>query len=214
MTSHVPIRAASPVLVAGPTNSGKTRWVQRLLSLPGTFSRPVTSILYCYGIYQKNFKNYKNYVAPIRFREGLPTREELEALNEEGGFHVLVLDDLMERIIKTPEMQELFTTYCHHLNISAIFITQNVFAQGRYARTISLNCHIIVLFANRRDESQVRILARQFFPTRWKRFLQVYEQVTSSPYAYLLIDCTPSHPRALQVRSSVFPGDSMIVYEV
>ena len=72
----------------------------------------------------------------------------------DGKFHVIVLDDLMEYIVKSVETQNLFTKYCHHYNITAIFLTQNVFAQGPCSRTISINTHILVIFANKKDESQ------------------------------------------------------------
>ena len=46
-------------------------------------------------------------------------------------------------------MQELFTKYCHHRNMTAIMVSQNVFQKGPNARTISLNTHILILFANK-----------------------------------------------------------------
>ena len=51
----------------------------------------------------------------------------------------------MEYIVKSVETQNLFTKYCHHYNITAIFLTQNVFAQG--------------------DESQAMNLGKQLYPS-------------------------------------------------
>lgn len=207
----VPIREGSPVLVAGPTNSGKTRWVRDLLSSPASFSRPVASVLYCYGVHQKAYE--EPLPLPVEYREGLPSRDDLRDLASDGKFHVLVLDDLMESVVRTSEMADLFSKYCHHLSISAIFVSQNVFARGPHARTISLNCHVIVLFSNKRDASQVRVLARQFFPTRWRRLVEAYEDATSRPYGYLLVDCTPAHPKEVQVRTVLEDG-TVVVYDV
>jgi hypothetical protein len=217
----VPLEAGSPILVAGPTNSGKTFWVKKLLA-SNMFSQPVHSVLYCYGIYQSFFNTMKSDITcPMVFHEGLPSKETLDKFmdnedEEEKKFRVIVLDDLMKQIIHNSEMEQLFTQGCHHKNISAIFIVQNVFPKGTYARTISLNCHIFVLFANKRDESQIHTLARQLFPkpTKWKRFLNVYEEVTEYPFSYIVIDCTPSHPRSLKVRSHIFPGEVMFVYDI
>ena len=86
-----------------------------------------------------------------------------------GEFHIIVLDDLMEKIAKSTEMQEHFTKYCHHRNMSAIMVSQNVFQKGPNARTISLNTHIHVLFANKRDEAQVSVLAHQLFHSKTKK---------------------------------------------
>ena len=208
----VPFEAGSPILVAGPTNSGKTHWIRRILLTPGMFTQPVSSIIYCYGVYQPLYNEMKDAL-PITFKEGLPVLEDIEKLHD-GQFHIVVLDDLMEKIVRSQDMQELFSKYCHHMNITAIFVSQNIFQPGPYTRTISLNCHVIVLFANKRDESQIHIIARQFYPLRWKQFLKVYRQVTQESYSYLLIDCTPSHPRSLQLRSDIFPPEVTHVYDI
>ena len=212
----VPFKAGSPILVAGPTHCGKTYWVHRLL-MNDMFSQPVSSILYCYGVYQDFYRQMKQNPAilpPIRFQEGLPTKADLQNLTRHGGFHIVVLDDLMEYIVRSSDMQQLFTKFCHHLNISAIFISQNLFEPGPHSRSISLNCHIIVLFSNRRDEAQVRTFARQLYPKEWRRFLQVYEEEMTYEFAYLVIDCTPSHPPQIKVRKNIFPGELTMTYDI
>ena len=203
------------MLIAGPTQCGKTYWVNRLL-MHDMFTEPVTSILYCYGVYQNFFRQMKENLGvktPIQFQQGLPTQGDLENLAD-GRFHVVVLDDLMEQIVKSHDMQQLFTKYCHHLNLTAIFISQNLFQPGPHARSISLNVHVVVLFANRRDESQIRTFARQIYPTHWKRFLQVYEKEMDYEFSYLVIDCTPCHPRDIKVRSNIFPGEITYTYDI
>ena len=87
------------------------------------FSEPVSLVLYCYGIYQKYYD--KMEVSNLELHEGLPDLEKVQSLND-GKFHVIVIDDLMEYIVKSVETQNLFTKYCHHYNIMAIFLTQNV----------------------------------------------------------------------------------------
>ena len=211
----VPFQAGSPILVTGPTHCGKTFWVKRLL-VNDMFTEPISSILYCYGVYQQFFDTMKTHPqleSKIRFQQGLPSQEDIDALND-GKFHVLILDDMMEEIVKSSQMQQLFTKYCHHLNISAIFISQNIFQNGPHARTISLNCHVIVLFANKRDESQIRTFARQIYPTRWRKFIQVYESNMNYDYCYLVIDCTPCHPREIKVRSKIFPGELTYTFDI
>ena len=109
-------------------------------------------------------------------------------------YHVTVLDDLMEYIIKSVETQNLFTKYCHHYNISAIFLTQNIFAQGLCSRTININTHILIVFANKRDECQAFNLGKQLYPCSSKGFTEVYQDATSEVYGYLVIDCDPESP--------------------
>ena len=69
--------------------------------------------------------------------------------------------------------------------MTAIMVSQNVFQKGPNARTISLNTHIHVLFANKRDEVQVSILAHQLFhsKTKKKKFLSMYDEHMKQRYA-------------------------------
>ena len=51
-TPLVPFQAGSPIMIAGPTGSGKTFWTNKLLKNQ-MFTEPVSSVLY-YGVYQTN----------------------------------------------------------------------------------------------------------------------------------------------------------------
>ena len=199
----VPFQVGSPIVIAGPTGSGKTVWVSKLLE-NNMFTEPVESILYCYGVYQTFFD--KMNLPNIKFHEGLPSHESVKKLNN-GKFHIIVLDDLMEEIVKSVETQNLFTKYCHHYNITAIFLSQNIFAQGPCARTININTHILVIFANKRDESQAFNLGKQLYPgvNGSKFFMEVYEDATSQSYGYLVIDCDPKSHRDLKLRTNIYP---------
>lgn len=211
----VPFRLGSPIIVAGPTNSGKTVWVKQLITTPGMFDQPVASILYCYGVYQELFKSMKeSAIAPIHFLEGLPAAKDFERLND-GGNHIIILDDLMQRISESKDMANLFSRYCHHKRWTTIMITQNIFHSGRHGRTISLNTHIFVLFANKRDVQQIHRIARQFYPINWRAMVEVYKDVTDQrPYSYLVCDVTPAHPSILQLRTDIFPPSPSIVYVI
>ena len=152
----IPFQSGSPIMVAGPMNSSKTVWENRLLS-HDMFTEIHKSILYCYGVFQKFFEEMKtnpNIKAPISFMEGLPTKDIIDNIND-GNFHIIILDDMMEMIVKSLDMLQLFIKYCHHCNISAVFIMQNVYHQDPYSRSISLNNHVMILFENARDLSQM-----------------------------------------------------------
>ena len=164
-TPLVPFQAGSPIMVAGPTGSQKIYCTTKLLKNE-MLTEHVSSVLYCYGVYQTYYDQMK--ISNLEFHEGLPSLEKVQSLND-GKFHVIVLDDLMEYIVKSVETQNLFTKYCHHYNITAIFLTQNVFAQGPCSRTISINTHILVIFANKRDESQALNYTLVILKYLWRR---------------------------------------------
>jgi len=75
-----------------------------------------------------------------------------------------VLDDLMS---ETNELvANTFTKLLHHRNVSVIHLTQNLFDKNKYAQTISLNAHYLVLFKNPRDVTQFATLARHMYPEK------------------------------------------------
>ena len=142
-------------------------------------------------------------------------QEDIDNLYD-GEFHIIVLDDLMEKIVKSIEMQELFTKYCHHRNMTAIMVSQNVFQKSPNARTISLNTHIHILFANKRDEAQVSVLAHQLFCSKIKknRFFSMNDEHMKQRYAYLVIDCTPQYPSKIKVCADIFPGQLTYTFDI
>lgn len=130
-------------VVAGPTGCGKSQFVLRLIdNVREMIEPPPTRIWYSYGEYQPIFNNYPQ----VYFHEGLPQLSDAAFDGLEPT--LLILDDLM------PETNELvantFTKLSHHRNMSVVYLTQNVFDKNKFARTISLNAHYLVLFKNPR----------------------------------------------------------------
>ena len=57
-TPLVPFQSGSPIIISGPTGSRKKYWTHKLLSNE-MFTGDVSSILYCYGVYQSYFNEMK-----------------------------------------------------------------------------------------------------------------------------------------------------------
>ena len=87
---------------------------------------------------------------------------------------------------------DLFTKGSHHKNISNVYLTQNVFPQGRACRDIALNTQYLVLFDNPIDRQQLATLARRIYPSTSAMFMKRFEEATSRPYGYLVIDLKSS----------------------
>ena len=68
-TPLVPFQSGSPIMISGPTKAGKTVWIHKLLT-NNMFTQPISSILYCYGVYQKYYDEMK--IPNLEFHEGLP----------------------------------------------------------------------------------------------------------------------------------------------
>jgi Cdc6-like AAA superfamily ATPase len=154
----------SSSIITGPTMSGKTVLAIKILKHSmEMFTTPPRRIIYAYGVYQKAFDKLESEIPNLRLHQGLPSREMIESLGPEEH-NLLLLDDLMDEICKSSEMCSLFVRDVHHRCISVIMLSQNVFHQSRYSRTISLNATYLILMKTCRDLKQIHCLSQQMFP--------------------------------------------------
>ena len=190
-------------IISGPSGCGKTNFTLRFIDHLGYMVKPaIEKIIWCYGIYQEIFDKYTQ----VQFHEGLPDLSIFDGKQKT----LLILDDLMsetdERVTK------LFTKISHHMNVSILYLTQNLFYSGKHTRTISLNAHYFVLFKNVRDSTQVAILARQMFPGKANFMIEAFHDATMAPFGYLLVDLKPETDDRCRIRTNIFPGETHYVY--
>ena len=150
------------IIVAGPSQCGKTTFTRSLLrSTSRAFDRPVRRIVYCYGELQRCFKAMQR--EGIHFHKGIPKNIRTLFPNHlRPG--ILVLDDLMRDCGKDQHVLDFLTKESHHNDVTCIYLTQNLFPPGTYARTISLHTHYVVALKKPRDVVGVRNLAQQAYP--------------------------------------------------
>ena len=104
----------------------------------------------------------------IEHQEGLPDSSDYF---DDPRPKLIVVDDLMSESPSGRVIANLFLKGSHHNNLSVIFVTQNIFHQGKFMREISLNAHYMVIYRNPRDRAQIQHLSRQVCPDE-PRFLQ------------------------------------------
>lgn len=187
----------SSILVVGPSGCGKTRFTERLLlNNSDLFKTPPLSIHYCYGTWQDGLKRMKE--GGVAFHEGVPETEWLSRWFPKGG--LLVLDDLMAEGSDDKSVLDLFTKHSHHQNITMLYLCQDMFPVGKYAKSISRNAHYVVAFKNPRDQLGVRNVLLLSFPIQWKDVLEVFRRGTSHLFGYLLVDLHPASNDEATVR--------------
>ncbi len=196
--------------ISGPSQSGKTQFVQELLINKDQSIYPtVSKILYCYTSWQDKFEILKQHIKSIQFYEGLPQLTDLENSHD----MIIILDDLMSECTDSQRMQYLFTVGSHHNKISVIFLSQNIFCKGKYSRSISLNSNYMILFKNPRDPSQISCLARQIFPNETKYFMGAYnDAIKNQNYGFLLIDLKQDTPDQARLRTIDRQNGNVYVY--
>ncbi|CAB0043568.1 unnamed protein product, partial [Trichogramma brassicae] len=190
-------------MLCGPTGCGKTFFVKKFLKNIDRMSdvRFERIILY----YSEWQSSYRELGSKIEFREGLPQNSDYAG---DPRPKLIIIDDLMRQASSNGAICDLFTKNSHHNNLSVIYITQNLFHQGRGQRDVSLNSHYIVLFRNVRDRGQIQHLARQVYPEDTRFLQEAYWDATSRPYGYLLLDLKQATPDNCRFRSCIFPDDA------
>jgi hypothetical protein len=189
--------------VAGPTKSGKTYFVMRLVKARKFFIVPPPErVIWCYGRYQDAF----NELSGVEFIEGLPPSELLDRNTRT----LLIIDDLMNET--DASVSNLFTKGSHHDNASIVYLSQNLFNKNKNNRNISINSDYMVLFKNPRDSSQIVNLGRQMCPGRSSYFREAFAEATCRPHTYMLLDFVPTTPDDLRLRAEVFPDEIASVF--
>lgn len=193
-------------IITGMTGCGKSTLVKGLIQHRlQTINPPPDRIIYAYGAYQEQlFSELSSYCQDIEFVDGLPYNLELDPLQN----NMLVIDDLMGTCKDNQEISDLFTKGSHHLNLSVLLITHNLFQQGSVCRTISLNAHYIIPFKNPRDQQQISCLGRQAFPHNSQLLMEAYKEATERPFGYLVIDFKQTTPESVRLRTNILPSES------
>ena len=152
------------------------------------FARPIHKIVYCYGQWQECFKDMTSQVT---FVDGIP--EDIPSMfppRYRPG--ILVLDNLMRNCSDDERIVDLFTKVSHYCNVTCIYFWQNLFPP------------YIIAFNNHRDTLGFRTLAQQAFAGKVPYVLESFEDATSSPFGYLVMDLHPWTPNIQRLRKKYY----------
>jgi DNA polymerase III delta prime subunit len=204
------------LILAGPSGCGKTLFCRNLIRdhrrLLTQDSIPFDCILIVY-------QNVQNVYQEIAQTSPIPVHlEAVDNFNNSviGGSNkyfasfqaaslLVLLDDAL--YLTGNIVSELFVRLSHHLNISVIFVCQNIFEKSNRAlRTINLSAKYIVMFKSPRDRSSIRHLAFQMFPDKRSAhaMIDAYNDATQRPFTYLYINLEQTAVEAHRLRTNIF----------
>ena len=196
------IHMGSAMLVCGPTGSGKTSFVLRLIeSASRTFDAKPSYVYWFYGV-ETDAHPLLTKKGYITYR-GLPDNFEFVEANA-----IVVLDDLMDDTANHVGVTNLFTKLAHHKNLLVVFIQQNLLPRHRDARTRSLNSQYMVIFNSPRDKYQIDVLGRQIYPSKKHFLLNIFDQATHDPFSYLLVDLHQRTSELVRFRTNILPDEA------
>ena len=194
------------MMVVGPTQSGKSYFVEQLLSSKRIKypSRKTTKIQWFYTQWQPLYERIQSTLGKsITFTQGLPVvNDNLEDINDQVH-NLWVFDDLMEEAVQSPLISQLFTRG-RHRNLSVILLLQNMFPKGKFNTNISRNALYMVLFRSPSDRKQMDIMAERTFAKDRPKFMSAYMKETEKPYGYIILDNHPKTASEKQVIANVF----------
>ena len=95
----------------------------------GVFTEPPKRVVICYDIFQVLFHRMAETVSNISFHEGVPDRATMREWSPEigGGHLMIVFGDLFNEVIQSKAVCDLSILLSHHLNISSIISSHNIF---------------------------------------------------------------------------------------
>jgi hypothetical protein len=177
------------------------------------FTTQFDQIIYCYPTHllEKNrefVQQLRNEFPKLEICLGLP---DINTLNLESNIlpSLLLLDDLMNDILQSETMLELFISKVHHFNISTCFTLQNYYAESKFGKTHMKNCPYRVFFYNRIELQELAKISTQISNSAnflHSNFQFLYKNFPSESSPYILIDGHFRTPlRELWCRSNIFP---------
>jgi len=198
------------IQVSGPSRCGKTRLVLGILEKQVIQPFP-TRIIWVYGEWQKDYEKAKALYPYIEFVNGW--KDDLYDQIKPNERNLLIVDDQMDEAGSSKTLTKLFTKGSHHRNLTILYLLQNMYNSGSSQRTVSLNSHYNIVFRNSRDASQFRTLAHQMHPGNAKWLIQAFDDATSQPYGYLVLDHHPESNKDKRVVTKVLPGEQLTIYQ-
>ena len=207
----LPFRHPTTILIAGPTQAGKSFFFKQVLEHDLIQPSP-SRVIYVYGEQHPDLSHLESVYESVEFVKDIKNLLPILPTILPSDRNLVVIDDQMMEAGNLGEISNLFTKGSHHRNITVVYIVQNVFDKGKIHRTISLNSHYIVLFKNPRDQGQARALAQQIFPSKVKFFMEAFQDATQNHHGYLVLDLHPLTPDEFRVRSHIFRNEEMEIY--
>ena len=187
--------------VVGPSNSGKTHLIYRML-VGNSFYPKFDKIYFFYKEYQKLYRQMQSelnieFVPCVDF-------DMIEKLSD----CLLIFDDSCEEIYDDKRFVNIATSG-RHKNVHVIYVKHNLFHKSKHSRTIDLNNTHVILFKSPRDVNQITYLGNQLNNAKFLK--ECYIKATDENiYGHLLIDFDPKTSDGLRYCSNLTePGPSI-----
>ena len=188
--------------VSGPTGSGKTWLIKDIFRHNIIFPAP-QRVLILFKRWQPLYDEIKKIIPYAEFIQGIPTDLDHDDFFDVAKNNLILMDDLQSTTANDPRIADLFTEGSHHRNLSVINLTQTLFPPGKNSATLRRNTQYMIIFKSPMSQDQVKTLGTFMFPGRLDQFLRVFNEATSKPHGYLVIDAKQSTPEYERFKTDI-----------
>ena len=209
------------ISITGSSQSGKSYLMAQLVEhRSDLFNTNFEQIFYCQpeSLFLGTnpiFEKLKSLCPRIQLIQGLPDIAKLN-LHIDRTSKLILIDDMMQSILASPEMLDLLTIQIHACNITLCFTMHNNFPQSKFGKTISRNVQYKFIFHNRLELTELRILSCQL--GKKSSFLEecfhfLFNTFPAEHHPYLMIDGHAQSPpsiKTLFIRTHVLPINGII----
>lgn len=200
---------ASTHLLVGSSGAGKTVRMIKILQEKDRLlenGNDIKNIVFCFAAWQPCYEDLRGIVT--RWINKMPTNQEFIQMTkpyQHRGGSIVVLDDFLGSVGK--EMMEMVCVSARHHDVSLFILFQTLFPKDKCATTITRNVKFMHLHKNPRDNTQIRFLASQLYPSDFHWIVRAYHKATEEPFSCFLVDLTQKCPEWLRFRSHYLPHE-------
>jgi len=160
-------------------------------------------------MHHETYENMKKYFPGLEYCLDLPKASEIMFDNLPK---LIIMDDLSQKLLRCPFMEEIFSRHSRHNSCSMIFTIQNYFADSK-SKTIIRQCNYKVIFQSPTDLVLLRHISCQIKPDDGNFLIKVFQKLDklfpTTRHKYILIDGEPESPmKDLRIRSNIFPNSN------
>ena len=187
------IPSVSRVLLCGPSNTGKTYLLRKLLKENIAFENKIDKILYFHSATKLDLVNAECF-------EGLDDIEKiLESRKNDLSKVAVVIDDLQAEALNSLAVFKLWTIYSHHYNIGVVFLLlQNFYGKSKYGTDINRNSSYYIFTRHLRLAPMVKLLSRQLFMNdKLYDTYKTYILKSNETYPYLCVNLDAKDDRLM-----------------
>lgn len=188
------------IVIGGPSKCGKTCLVKKIIE--NQYIQPFPEKVYWfYSEYQDLYKEMEEEGLVTEFIKGLDKSvvDDLTS-NDRDVSKLCIFDDLQDEVASDRTIADLFTRGSHLRNLSVIYITQNIFFQGKVARNIKVNGNYYIIFRNPADTRQISDFVSRFTngPDHRDFVLRSFEEAICEPHGHLIFDFTQNSDNTIR----------------